>query len=451
MRKSNSLKNIILLLEMFINNALNGLLNRPILAKKSVRIFILLFFLTTYFLYFFYNMKELTRITPNSTNVSKALIESGQKITFYSYFSNTLVLASIISVLVNNTVALDKTSLFFVKTLPFKKSDIRLAYTFFKFLIMILLYELVVIIATPVIKLITTDPFEYGKFFITQQMFFLLIIVLIECISMTFNLLFENKIRFLSIIEVIYNSLLIIISTLYFFTFRYSFESSLSKKNFTITELINISLFSIFIMLVLLIFYLWKIPSSDRITYPKKFVNVPSFEKVICRYKPNLYLVICVVLIIGTVIVQSGIKAMLSILPSILTFLGVLLLNYADSTSDFRKQYDLLRIKPWQEWLKQTLLIFYINTPLVIFYILGRVELAMLISSLCISVVALILGYLFPKSAGSLNETSSTVLLFIIFVVINLLMKNNKFDWLILCLLLMGHYNIVRKVRNEKL
>lgn len=116
-------------------------------------------------------MSELARIVPDSEKISHILIEQGRKITFYSYFSNTFVLGIIAYILVDNTVALDKNSLFFVKTLPFRKKDISLSFMLFKFVIMILLYELVMIISTPAIKLVTTVPIEYVIFLLFSIFF----------------------------------------------------------------------------------------------------------------------------------------------------------------------------------------------------------------------------------------------------------------------------------------
>ena len=50
----------------------------------------------------------------------------------------------------------------------------------------------------------------------------------------------------------------------------------------------------------------------------------------------------------------------------------------------------------------------------------GFGELAQLITALSLSLVAIILGYVFPKSQGSLNETTSLLLLFV-FVLVSLL------------------------------
>lgn len=65
MKKLNTSKDIILLIELFIDNALRGLLKHSILSKKSTRIVIgVCVFLSI--LHTFYNMSELARIVPDS-------------------------------------------------------------------------------------------------------------------------------------------------------------------------------------------------------------------------------------------------------------------------------------------------------------------------------------------------------------------------------------------------
>ena len=80
---------------------------------------------------------------------------------------------------------------------------------------------------------------------------------------------------------------------------------------------------------------------------------------------------------------------------------------------------------------------------------MGIWELAQLITALSLSLVAIILGYVFPKSQGSLNETTSLLLLFIVFVLVSLL-TNRSFGWLILIVLVLLHLLVIKKVRNEK-
>lgn len=69
--------------------------------------------------------------------------------------------------------------------------------------------------------------------------------------------------------------------------------------------------------------------------------------------------------------------------------------------------------------------------------------------SVVVIIVAIILGYVFPKSQGSLNETTSLLLLFIVFVLVSLL-TNRSFGWLILIVLVLLHLLVIKKVRNEK-
>ena len=139
---------------------------------------------------------------------------------------------------------------------------------------------------------------------------------------------------------------------------------------------------------------------------------------------------------------------MLFILTTVMAFSGVLLLSYGDITADFRKQYDLLRIKIRNEWLSQLLLVIMLAMPLLLlcFGIWG-------VSSTNYSVVVIISSYNFgiciSKITRKLNETTSLLLLFIVFVLVSLL-TNRSFVWLILIVLVLLHLLVIKKVRNEK-
>ena len=63
MKKLNTSKDIILLIELFIDNALRGLLKHSILSKSTRIVIGVCIFI--YFAYFF-NMSELARIVPDS-------------------------------------------------------------------------------------------------------------------------------------------------------------------------------------------------------------------------------------------------------------------------------------------------------------------------------------------------------------------------------------------------
>ncbi|EPF4528700.1 hypothetical protein ACSSI5_001148, partial [Enterococcus faecalis] len=431
MKKLNTSKDIILLIELFIDNALRGLLKHSILSKKSTRIVIGVCVFFIYFAYFFYNMSELARIVPDSEKISHILIEQGRKITFYSYFSNTFVLGIIAYILVDNTVALDKNSLFFVKTLPFRKKDISLSFMLFKFVIMILLYELVMIISTPAIKLVTTVPIEYVIFFIVQHLFYLVVIGVIEFIHCLFAFFLKRRVKQINSLKVIGDSLLMIFATFYFFDFRYGLELFLANQLWSISYMIPITFFLIVVCLMLISIGLLRLISilENQMSQHSKYIYIPFLNKVIFRYKANWYFISFTTVVMLVIFFQSGLRTMLFILTTVMAFSGVLLLSYGDITADFRKQYDLLRIKIRNEWLSQLLLVIMLAMPLLLLCFWGFGELAQLITALSLSLVAIILGYVFPKSQGSLNETTSLLLLFIVFVLVSLL-TNRSFGWL---------------------
>lgn len=112
------------------------------------------------------------KISSIRTNVPLAILETGQKQIFFSYFSNTLVLGCLSFLFIEATLALDKISLYFVKALPFRKHDVQRAYSLFRLLLMVGIYELVMIIATPAIKLVTTSVGDFGLFFLSQHFSF---------------------------------------------------------------------------------------------------------------------------------------------------------------------------------------------------------------------------------------------------------------------------------------
>ena len=65
MIKSNGLKQVLFLVEFFINSALKGILNRPFFSSKIRKTIFFAIFFSLYFAYFMYNMSELNHISSN--------------------------------------------------------------------------------------------------------------------------------------------------------------------------------------------------------------------------------------------------------------------------------------------------------------------------------------------------------------------------------------------------
>ncbi|NBA57116.1 hypothetical protein [Enterococcus hirae] len=445
MKKSISFKNINSLISFFFNNSLHGLLNRPLLKKKRTKITILIILLFLYLVYFLYNMKELLMIIPDDTIASDILLQ-GQKTTFFSFFSNSLTLAIMISIFINNTLALDKTSLFFVKTLPFNKIDLKISYLLFKFSIMFFIYELVMLITTPAIQLVTINPFEYIIFFIDQHLFFFNIIILIELLKSSIDVLLTS---YQQISEFFLDVSLLIGSTVYFFNSRYSLEMTLATTTLKINYMIMLSLILNIFLLIFTIYILVKLPSSDRIKNLTKFIKIPLLKGPILRYKSNISIILFSVLIIFIIFLQNSYNEVITILPTILSFSGILFLNYADITADFRMQYDLLRINNLKEWMEQLKASLLFSMPLCIIIYFSHGDWTQVMLSTSLSSFAIIMGYLFPKSKGNLNETSSLFLLIIICILLTLLIKNVSYSLIIMIISLILHYTTVKKVRHE--
>ena len=219
MIKSNGLKQVLFLVEFFINSALKGILNRPFFSSKIRKTIFFAIFFSLYFAYFMYNMSELNHISSNLSAVDNSLLHKGQAITFFSYFSNTITLAIVSFVFVETTVSLDKSSLFFVKALPYQNIVVYRAYVLFKIIVMLTIYGLVSVIAVPTIKLITDSFFEGILFSITQFLTFLITVILLECCTRIFKITWFVRKSLVSVVLSIHY-LILLLSTLYYMNLK---------------------------------------------------------------------------------------------------------------------------------------------------------------------------------------------------------------------------------------
>ncbi|WP_286783054.1 hypothetical protein [Streptococcus sp. UBA4344] len=455
MIKSRSFKDTQLLMTMFLNNALKGFLNRPIFKSKWVRRSFVTFLCLLYILYYLYNMKELAKISSIRTNVPLAILETGQKQIFFSYFSNTVVLGCLSFLFVEATLALDKTSLYFVKALPFRRRDVQRAYSLFRLVLMIGIYELVMIIATPAIKLVTTFVGDFGLFFLSQHFSFIIVIISLEILSLGLDLLLQRQMKHLLVIKLLLANVILIISLAYFFQWRYALESRLASSPFSIHELILGAFLVSLSCLIIAVYLLLHLPLADTladtlVTSHSRFIKVPVLDKVTFRYKTNWYYLIFPVIVVGIIAYQSGRAAVFAVLPTLLAFNGLLLLSHGDSTEDFRHQYNLLRITVWEEYFRQYFLLVLLEVPLLICYGCHLANINQVMVSIAFAQSALMLGYLFPKSRGNLNETTSMFLLGIVFILVTLVVKNASLGLITIILLAGIHYSLLRRLRYER-
>lgn len=447
MIKSSSFKNISLLIRFFFSNSLNGLLNRPLLKKNFIRVGILIALIGSYLAFFFYNMNELISIIPDTNVIEAEKLLLSQKITFFSFLSNIVVIGIISYIFVNTTLALDKTSLFFAKQLPFTKNEVKFAYLIFKFSIMLLFLVAVMIVGTFAIQLVITKPVAYITFFILLHLLFVVVIISCELVHFFIEFLPDTM---HSVITSLVDCLLILLAMLYFYSFRFSLEVSLASTSLSIAKLIYSGMIIMIILLIILTWLLYVVHSSDRITNKNAYLKLPIIKGPIFRYKSNITLIMLSLFILIIIYIQNGVSITLLNLAVMQSMSGFLLLNYADSTAAFRKQYHLLRIGVIDEWFDQIKMIILLTLPLIILIIFLQSDWLQLVIAMTIALVALTLSYLFQKEKGTLNESSATILMCIIAMIIFSLLKSIYLGSVALIVIAIIHYKVIKEVRNDK-
>ncbi|MDR2976224.1 MAG: hypothetical protein LBV19_02780 [Streptococcaceae bacterium] len=382
---------------------------------------------------------------------SPNLVLAARKITLLSYFDLTLSVAAILHLFVNNTVSLEKTSLFFAKSLPFRSTEVNISYKIYKCSIALILYQFMMIIATPAIKLVTHNPMLFLMLFISQQLLF------IGC-----YLIFDSLTAFLSrwnIFEKIYEIVLLFTAFLFLLNYRFDIETAFSKIPVSVDALIVLLGFAALFIFAGSVLLAFRTSGKEESEYLESFffnVKSLSFGKFKVFLLPTLRrrsvtnIIFMFIIFLAVVLLQQGTK---SLLPSSLVlspFLGLVLVYYADSTSKVRRVLKTLNFKPYFEVITLILLCLTLSSPTLIFCILARESLTSFFLSICVSIFAVLLGFLFPKSEGNLNDSISSLLLVVLFIVLSLIFKYRFAIFPTLLLELVALHLLVKK-ESEKI
>lgn len=448
MKKLDSFKNTIILFDFFINNALKGMLSRGILKNRKVQLTLVTVVIFAYISFFMYNFNQLNDIMPENLNISETLLLDSKKQTIFSFLSVVIYMSIIISIFVNNSLSLDKTSLFFAKLLPFSKSEVKFAYLFFKFSLMIILFGIFNIILFLAIQLITDNKFEYIIFFISLHLVFFIIALLYEILK-NIILIFPKSIQ--KSFDIYVDYIILTVSVVYFLQFRYAIEVSLAKTSLSIRELIYISFFSSIIILLIMILLLIFVPSSDKINRQNNFYKINFLKNPILRYRPNQNLIFFSFIFLIIILLQSGFLSVLNTIPSIVFFSCFLLIPYADIISDFRKLFGLLRISVLDEWFRHFRIVLFLTLLYITSYLFSVKSNNDIYHFVILAFSAITLGYLFQKSKGSINEINASILLTMIFVLIFLININIYIELLLIFVSMVVNYIVLKEINNENL
>lgn len=451
---TNSLKltNVLILLKFFFNNALQGILNRPFFKKKVNIYGFVCMVLIIYIGYFYLNIVEVSELSENITYIDEDEYIMLSKITMSSFFNIILILSVGIILLINLTINLNKNSVFFAKTLPFLNKEVIVSNILFKLSVALIIFEIVVVMVVPALKLMSRNLFTMVFIFSTLHVLFIAVFFVIELI---YSSILRDKIGSVRwMLSFALDVLMVIFMTTHFVVTRFKVDAWIALQQASVFQMTSILFVSS--LLIGLISFLINIKyiSVNNIYVRSNYFKFgfPTFNIIlattlpaIIRSKNFLYFIAFLLVVSISSYVQVGVSAMFQILMFVLPLFGVIAINYADSTDKVRKFFNLYRITPVRE-LSSILvvgLILLIPT-LILGFVEGQND-KLYLYGINIFIVSILIGFLFPKSQSNINETIASVLAIIVIILLSLMISLKGVLYLCLLFLLCILYFVLKK------
>lgn len=450
----NSLKfsNVLDILKFFYTDTFHGLFNRPFFKSKinlysSIVVVILL-----YLGYFYLNMVQLTTLSNGTKNLETSHIMIAAKMTLSSYFNVTLILSAFLFTLVNSTVGLSKNSLFFAKTLPFSEREISVSQKIFKLSVALAIFELVIIIVAPALKLIPMSIFTALLVLLTLHITFIAGFLIFELLyALTLRRATGTKRLSLTFLL---DLIIIILSTVHLVATRYKIDDWVSQQKESIFQ-ITLTIFGVSAIIAIIAYLINnKFLAKDHVYIQSNYFNlrIPVIKiglsttmPAVIRSKNFLYFWgLAIVITIGSIL-QNGIADTLQTLVFLLPILGISAISYADATLSVRKLFNLYQIKPINELLSLFWVSIILMLPALLVGIIVVKSIDPYLYGVSIFIGAMITGFLFPKSQSNINETISSVLTFVIIIILSSLININDALYPALVVLLVVLYLILKK------
>lgn len=427
MRKSATFVNILYLLKLYLKESFHGVLQQSFLKNKKSRWSILLFIIGSYLFYFYLNVVEFAKLSRVGELYSFEELKTNINLSIGSYNNLSLIAGIFIFILMNSIVSLKTSSLFLAKTMPYSETEVYWSVKLFKLGLALILFELFFIILIPGLGVLQSITVASCLFFSCH--FFFLISYL--CSNLLYNLLIKH----MGFAERKVHGGLILVYFLfalsYLFVFKFQVEFYLAQ---TIQDPIQLSLLLLgisFLMLVILL--LMDKTQHDAVFLPQKFIPILSkiasgkiIEMVaLATMRTKFFLhsslfIMCVALYslyIGGMTLAG--HNTLDFWP----FLGMGLIHYGDSTLRHRRLYPLLRLGTKNEFIGLFLFVILLALPVLFLGVYLEESLFPFIQTIAVSLVSLMIGFLFPKSVSSTNETISFVLLLLSVTMLYIIMK----------------------------
>lgn len=458
MKESIRLKNLYSLLHYYFNDILKGALERGFLKKRINRYSLFLVCFISYFAYFISNMRatgQLVKTANNISNGTEAL--KLLKITIMSYADMYIILSVAFFIFLNSTISLTQSSHYITNILPFSKKEILIAQKVYKLFIGIILFEGVQLLVFPFLGSITI--------FTMMEKFALLLLFHVEYIAVFFLLdtiyqiilsRMANTIK--AIITWLLDILLIVFAGSYFYIFRFKVEKLVGEADYSVQIIIGTLL--IFFTLLFIINFVLMLKcdnitvAQNRQTYifnrvPALRLNLVTTFPVFYRHKNFIYN-LSMILFLSVIMYSQGGRRLAMQTFSIYYFVIPLVsMYYADATSGVRKMYNFLRVSLYREISSLLLSLAIILLPQIVvcYLFVGHYETVQL--SILVFVTALLMGLLFPKSRGNINEAVSSILVFLVIILAYAVFKINDLIYPTVGLFLLITSIVLRQERRR--
>lgn len=408
-------KNILFLIGLYLKDTLQFLFRHPFLQKRRNRWAVFLSVLFGYFLYFYLNVVEYARLSEMGSQYSFEELRTVISLSVGSYNSLAFVAGIFIFLLTNSTVTLKSHSLFLSKVLPFSEKEVYLSIKFFKLAVGLGIFELFYILLMPGLGVLQSLPIAIALFFSCHFVFLTTYLLM--------NWLYVLAIKYFSLSERIVQgtviSLSFLLGLIYLFVLRFPMEFFMAK---VIGDPLTLSLLLLLISIVcFILLFFFDREHHDFIFLRYRFLRMPVYKFLKGHLKWGILAIIRTKFFFYSLLF-AGIAGVyfLSIanldfaahqIRDILPLLSITFVHYADSTVKHRKIYPHLSFTLFKELIYLLAVVVLFQMPVLLLTLYLQESMEVLIQSTAICLISLIVGFLFPRSANSTNETVSSLLL----------------------------------------
>lgn len=447
------------LTRFYLNDSLQGMLSRPFFAKKSNRVIMGTLILVAYAAYIAANAKESNTLLQGSAKAASIVLERAQRTTLSSFLSVGAIFTAVIYVFVGTTASLTSRAVFLTKALPYSPKAVSRSIGRCRFLMALGVYELALMPIVPSMPLISNRKWAIACVFVMMQACF----VLWYCVyDIVFHAITDRWNR--KLVDYATYAILMIAAVAYFVWGRFIIDGWVSSM----TTPVDVLLVEFTVLFAILatgaVLVRSVMPLEERCHMVKSFRSVAIVRTPRCiRILWPVHAVLrtgfaAVTLILACVLAfsswlsgyrQGGFSDAFSILGGDLTVIlpltGVVFLPYADSTGSMRPLHRKAGISMVSECSLVLMTVVVWSLPALALSLSLFHKPTTGLYSLCVCLAALIVGFLFPRSAAAGNETLSGVgLVFIIGILTAML----RVEWMLVpasIVLLVAFIVIIKK------